>query len=95
MTGAPSDKVLVVRLDEVMEMLGIGDTMFRKLVRDGTLPRPVRINTRASGIPSHELSVILEAVNNGATTDELRQIVSRIHSDRVLAPNAPWVKKNG
>lgn len=55
-----------------------------KLIRQGTFPDTVVVGKRAS-VPSDELQAVINARVAGATDDQLRALVQRLHAARANA----------
>jgi len=52
------------------------------LIRDGLWTRPVQISQRSVGWPSYEVIALCSARVAGASEQELRELVIRLHSRR-------------
>jgi prophage regulatory protein len=53
-------------------------------VREGLFTKPVAIGERAVGWPHHEVSAINSARIAGKTKHELRELVGRLHAQRLV-----------
>lgn len=73
------------RLHEVMRGDGKSRSTVYADVARGTFPRPVRIGVRAVGWPVHETEAVRAARLRGASEDELRALVARLHAQRAEA----------
>jgi len=51
-------------------------------IRDGLWTKPVRISQRSVGWPSDEIEAINNARIAGATNEQLRDLVNRLHDKR-------------
>ena len=51
----------ILRVKEVLEILGVGKTTLYEMIKDGRLSRPVRVGKRAVGWPSPVIDAYLEA----------------------------------
>jgi prophage regulatory protein len=52
------------------------------------MTRPVKISgARAAGWPQHEISAVIDARIAGASDDEIRALVERLHEARKSAAN--------
>jgi prophage regulatory protein len=75
----------ILRIPKALEETGLGRTKFYAFVRDGLMVEPVSIGGRASGVPSEELLAINRARIAGATDDQVRALVKRLHEARQQA----------
>jgi prophage regulatory protein len=51
-------------------------------VDQGLLTKPVKVGPKAAGWPEHEIDAITNARGVGATSDEIRALVKRLHAKR-------------
>ena len=75
----------ILRMTRVWAELGTTRTPGYNAIRDGLLTKPVKLGPRAAGIPSHEVEAILTARIGGATDDQVRALVQRLHAQRQVA----------
>lgn len=75
----------IMRMTRVWNELGTTRTPGYNAIRDGLLTTPVKVGPRAAGIPSHEVEAILTARIGGATDEQIRALVQRLHAQRVTA----------
>ena len=48
----------------------------------GLMTRPVKIGPRAAGWPANEVQAVIAARISGATVDDIRKVVDRLHKAR-------------
>ena len=51
----------MLRVKEVLEILGVGKTTLYEMIKDGRLSKPLRIGKRAVGWPSTDIDAYLES----------------------------------
>jgi prophage regulatory protein len=51
----------------------------------GLMPKPVKIGPRRSALPANEIEALNAAKIAGASEDDLRALVSRLHAQRATA----------
>ena len=74
----------LIRLPGIKARTGLNSqTSIYKAINDGTLPKPVRVSARCVGWPEHEVDCLLHARAAGASDDEVRALVARLHAARV------------
>jgi len=69
------------RLPEVIAARGTGRSLLYHDITKGVWPEPVRIG-RASCWPRHETQELLRARIAGATDDQMRELVRKLHAQR-------------
>lgn len=75
----------ILRLREVKRVFGHrSDSSIYDAIRKGLFPTGVAIGRRARGWPATEVQVIFDARIAGVDEDELRKIVSELHTSRPL-----------
>ncbi len=50
----------------------------------GLLPKPVKLGARAVGFPKDEIDAVVGAVACGASDDQVKSLVSRLHAQRAV-----------
>ena len=65
----------LIRLPEVMHRRGDGVTAVYAAIKAGTFVPPVKLTTRTSAWPSHEVDELIAATIAGATDKQLRELV--------------------
>ena len=53
-------------------------------IKDGLFTQPVKTGARCSAWPKHEIEVIKAARVAGKTDDEIRELVTRLHAERIM-----------
>lgn len=85
--------VNVVRFSEGMRRGGLKPSQTYARIRAGLWPQPVKLGARASGFVEAEVDSVLKAMVAGWTTEQLRDLVARLHADRAKfaegLPGAP------
>ena len=69
-----------LRLPTVQEKFGLSRSSIYKLISEGLFPKPIPIGARSVGWLDEEIETIFSAKINGKTKDELRSLVSNLHS---------------
>ena len=72
----------LITMPRALQLLGIGEGSYRICECNGTLPTPVTVSTRTKGLYSHELEALITACNDGATPEQMRALVKKIHEER-------------
>lgn len=81
------DRAELIPLSRALVLLGIGDSCYRACEKNSTLPTSIKLSARTQGLYAHELEALIAACNDGATTEQMRELVSQIHEERALAKN--------
>lgn len=76
-----SDECLYSKRDLLRLFAIRSTTSVYNLIRDGLLPRPVRLG-RASRWPRSEIQAIVAARVAGLSDDDVRRLVDRLHAKR-------------
>ena len=72
----------ILRLPQVQAQLGYSRSRFYLDVQRGLLPKQIKTGERASGLPDFEVAAIERAIIAGASDDERRALVQRLHKAR-------------
>lgn len=73
----------LLRITETLEATGETRTPLYERISNGLFTRPVKVGgRRASGWPEKEVQAILSARVAGASDDEIRRLVDRLHAQR-------------
>lgn len=72
----------LVPLNQSFERLGIGRTTGYAQIKDGLLPRPVRTGKRNTSLPNEEIVAIIGARAEGASDEQLRDLVKKLATAR-------------
>lgn len=75
----------MTRISAALAELGWGKSRGYDLIRQGLLPRPVKVGSRAAAIPSHEIQAVNAARAAGRTDDEIRALVIKLETARRCA----------
>lgn len=73
------------RIPRVMAELGTTRSPTYEQIKAQLLPATVRIGPRAVGIPSHEVEAVIKARIAGASDEDIRRLVQRLHLQRKTA----------
>lgn len=58
---------------------------FYNRIRDGRMPKPVKVGERLSAWPEHEIDRINAATIAGASADEIRRLVGELEQQRIAS----------
>lgn len=73
----------ILRLTETMQAFGFrSHASIYGNVKAGVLTQPVKISTRSVGWPRGEVQAVLEARIGGASDEQIRALVNRLHAQR-------------
>jgi prophage regulatory protein len=72
----------LLRLKEVQQKTGLKRSTIYQMIQKGEFPSPVKPLVSVSLWPEHEVNMIIQAWISGATSQELRILVERIHRER-------------
>lgn len=70
------------RIPRVCEETGLTRSKLYNDIKDGLMPRTVPLSGRTVGLPSDEVQAINRARIGGKSEDEIRALVSALHSAR-------------
>lgn len=76
-------KLYIMRLPEVLKARGRSRSSHYQDVADGLFTKPVLIGSRSVGWPSSEVQVLVEAQISGLNFDQIRALVTDLHSSRL------------
>lgn len=76
-----------LRRPKLEEILGISRSGIYQRIKDGTLPAPVQVGARTVAWLSTEIDQVQSAIVTGASMDDLRVLVERMHRARGYAPD--------
>jgi len=71
-----------VRLQKVIEMMGMSRSTLYLRIKQGLMPPPVKLGERSSAWPEHEISAINAARLAQKSNDEIREIVAQLYRQR-------------
>ena len=72
----------ILRLPQVEARTGLKRAAIYKRIADGLMPIPIRIGARVSGWPAREMAAVNEALIQGRSDDEIRQLVADLVNRR-------------
>ena len=72
----------LLRKPEVLRRSGESYSTFHVHLARGLWTRPIALGARAVAWPEREIEALLAARIAGATSDQLRQLVERLHAER-------------
>ena len=72
----------LLRRPQVEALTGLRRASVYMRIAAGLLPGPVKIGVRVSGWPAREITAVNEALIQGQSDDELRQLVKDLVSQR-------------
>jgi len=75
----------ILRVNRVMDCMGVRRTSIHEAVKDGTLTRPIRVTARAVGWPEHEVNAVIAARIAGKSKAEIQALVTELHTQRAKA----------
>lgn len=75
----------LMRTAAVRAVTGDCESAFYAKVAGGLMTKPIKINSRATALPVREVEAINAARIRGASEDEIKALVSRLHADRANA----------
>jgi len=78
----------LLREPEVNALTGRKRSANRLDIANGLMTQPVHIGTNAIAWPEHEILAINTARVAGRTDDDIRQLVTRLHTQRATADQA-------
>lgn len=78
-----STKRSYMRRPAIESLFGTSCSTIYREISLGTFPKAVKISARSVGWPSGEIEKINAARLAGKSDDEIREIVAKIHEDRI------------
>jgi len=75
----------LLRVGDALALTGDSQSGFYQKVSGGLMTKPVKIGARATAVPVREIEAINAARIRGASEDEIKALVSRLHADRANA----------
>ena len=75
----------LLRVADARSLTADSRAAFYAKVKGGLLPPLVKISARSSAVPAREIEAVNAARIRGATDDEVRDLVKRLHAARALA----------
>jgi prophage regulatory protein len=75
----------LLRLPGALERIGMRRSTHYVAIQSGTMTPPIRIGERSVAWPEHEIDAIVAARIAGRSTDEIKDLVRRLVSQRSQA----------
>jgi len=75
-------RVALLRIKQVQALTGDSRSAAFEKRKAGLLPQPISTGLRAKAYPEHEILAINGARIAGATDDQIRDLVKRLHAER-------------
>jgi prophage regulatory protein len=75
----------ILRVDDTLDRTGDTRSPLYDKVSRGLFTRPVKVGERAAGWPEHEIEALIAARVAGASVDQIRQLVEKLHQQRTAA----------
>ena len=72
----------LLRMPEVMSMLGLRKSSIYNMVNEGTLTSPIKMGKKASLWPDYEIQAVVEAIIKSMGKDEMKALVCNLMSSR-------------
>ncbi len=72
----------ILRLPAVKERTGLSRSTIYLRIKQGLLPKPVCLGTRAVGWPAAEVEALNSARIAGSTDEEIRELVKLLEAER-------------
>jgi prophage regulatory protein len=72
----------LIRINDVLNLTGLSKTTLYDRINNQLITPPVRISTRLSGWPFHEICKINNSLIAGATSIEIKQLVIELVKQR-------------
>ena len=72
----------ILRLNEVLTRTGDSRSPHYDKIAKGLFTRPIKIGDRAAGHPEHEVDTLIAARVAGASTEQIKQLVAKLHEQR-------------
>lgn len=79
----------LLRLTTVLSLRGVGKSQHYDDIQSGLFTPPVKIGTRASAWPAHEVAALNAARIAGKTDDQIRKIVIDLLAARIAGESIP------
>jgi prophage regulatory protein len=76
----------IIKKPEALEVLGVGNTTFYKLIKDGLMTQGVEQGAHSRGWPDYEVQAIAAAIIAGQSDDEIRALVKQLIEHRKNLP---------
>jgi len=77
----------ILSIQQTAEYLLLSRASFYRLAANGLLPKPIRFSSNRSGVFEDEINSVITARASGSSTEDIRNLVSRLHRDRKAFSN--------
>lgn len=78
----PAVNLVLLDKHQVFKKSGSKNSKFYDDIGDGLYPQPVKIGARGSRWPEHEIDAVIHARMAGASDEQVRALVTRLHELR-------------
>ena len=75
----------ILRVDGTLDRTGDTRSPHYDKVSKGLFTRPIKVGERAAGWPEHEVDAIVAARVAGASPEQIRRLVEKLHEQRTCA----------
>ena len=72
----------ILRPNETLNRTGDTRSPHYDKVAKGLFTRPIKVGQRAAGWPEHEVDTLIAARVAGASADQIKQLVAKLHEQR-------------
>jgi len=72
----------ILRIDDTLDRTGDTRSPLYDKVAKGLFTKPVKVGERAAGFPEHEVDALIAARVAGASADQIRRLVEKLHEQR-------------
>jgi prophage regulatory protein len=75
-------EISIRRLPNILRRFGKSRSTLYRDIESGLFPRPIKLGARAIGWPLHEIDAVIKATVEGASSEELRDLVRTLVAAR-------------
>jgi prophage regulatory protein len=72
----------ILRIDDTLDRTGDTRSPLYDKVAKGLFPKPIKVGERAAGWPEHEVDALIAARVAGASPDQIKRLVEKLHEQR-------------
>lgn len=83
-TSTTTKPIRILRIKEILDLRGLPKSTFYEQINKGLMTPPVSLGQRSVGWPEHEIEQINRALISGATTDQVKDLVSELTEQRQM-----------
>jgi prophage regulatory protein len=80
--------IVMLRKSEVVKKTGLAKSTLYNRVNDGLFPKPCNLGGRAVAWPTHEIDALLASCLAGASEEDIKILVTKLHIRRKELPLA-------